>query len=180
VTDATAIALAGAIGGPLVAVVAIVASQVGARGDRAHALQMGQLQQLHEARLAQTARSYEDRKATYLELLSWLYNAMVRVQLTEPIISFAGDPDPPEAISNEEWLALQARVSAFGSAEVDGALEHFRDLDRSFYGHVSVYRALRDSGDFRDAAEKMTESRRLAREAFDELRRLVREELAAL
>jgi len=112
-------------------------------------------------------------------LLAWLYNAMARVQLIEPIIRMVGDPDPPDQISNEEWLNLQARVSACGSVGVDELVERFRERERAFYAHVGAYRHLRDTGDFRDEAEKMTEARQQAREAFEDLRRLVRAELAA-
>jgi len=195
VTATAFVAVAGAISTPLVAIAGYVFNERRGRDDRAatraladgahhHERELAEATRQHERDLRVGERLYEDRKATYRLLLRWALNAFQKVGRTEPDITFAGMPPPPEDWPDAEYDAMWVEVSAFGSAEVLDALNTFHRKLRGFGAHVFTLRALREQ---RPNPLQLSESQANVRDAradvevaFDALRTLIRDELEEL
>jgi hypothetical protein len=175
--------LAAAIGGPTLGAIAIVNSRREAREARAQAAELSEREHEHESELRRVERTYDDRKAAYLSILRWTLITMQRIQATEPIISFAGDPQAPDPPTEEEWRDLQISANAFGSREVDEALEDFIEKSRLFFLDSSTYRMIRNQSGTHDLAasgQRMQDAKIAAGEAYDVIRNLIRDELASM
>jgi hypothetical protein len=174
--------LAAAIGGPALGAIAIINSRRDAREARAQVVLLSDREHTHERDLRRVERIYEDKKAAYLAILKWVLIAIQRIQATEPIISFSGDPQPPEAPSENEWRELQVSGNAFGTQAVQDALDDFIEKSRTFHLNASTYRSVRDQGGpgtgLADAAQQMNDARQAAGEAYDLICDLIRDELA--
>jgi hypothetical protein len=138
----------------------------------------------HDMRARRGDRHYEGRKETYLDLLRWSLVALERVFLTEPMVTYADMPEPPDPPSQDQWRDLRARVDALGSKEVGDAADTLTTKSREFFSAVTGYRIARDSADPSSDLEatttRMLEKREAVTHAYEDLRRLVRDELASL
>jgi hypothetical protein len=175
---------AAAVGGPTLGAIAIVSGRREAREARAQTTELSDREHAHERDLRRVERIYEDKKAAYLAILKWVLIAMQRIQATEPIISFSGDPQPPEAPSEDAWRELQVSANAFGTQAVHDALDDFIVKSRTFHLNVSTYRSVRDQGGpgtgLADAAQQMNDARQAAGAAYDTVCDLIRDELASM
>ncbi len=184
--SATAIvAVTGAISTPLVAIAGYVFNERRSRADRAatreltteghgHERQLAEGQREHEAQLRRDERQYEDRRDACLDLLRAVLLFVEHVRRVQI---------PPEPPSPEDWRDLQARVAAFGSESLNAAADRFYNMVRAFNSAVADYRLARDppaGDDVVAASERMTSAREEVHVAFDDLRRLIREELESL
>jgi hypothetical protein len=84
------------------------------------------------------SRSYDDVKSTYLEVTRFAVNALRRVELTEPILSFSGAPGPPDPVPDEQWAELHVAVVAFGTQQVDDLLNDFSGKVSDFFLNVGT------------------------------------------
>jgi hypothetical protein len=110
---------------------------------------------------------------------------MERVDATERIVTFVGDPEPPEAPGAEEWRDMQVRLRTNGSTAVGDAYDDFANTIRSFsFEHVPRAREIKTKDVEPDEAvrvlEELEEARKAVRERLRTLERLVSEELATL
>jgi hypothetical protein len=105
-----------------------------------------------------------------------------RIQRTEPIITFKGDPEPPDLPTEDEAGDVQARVDAVGSSQVGDAATDFYAKVQAFFTAAAVYRMMRDQPgqDFTAAHETMMKAREEVSSAFNEVRTAVRTDLADL
>ena len=106
----------------VIAIVAIVVGAVVAIGGSVIAARSALAVQRRQAdaeryRERQT-RIVANRTALYMDVMEYVYRLADLVDRTEPFISFAGDPGPPDFPSDEETRVLNARAAAFGSKAV--------------------------------------------------------------
>jgi hypothetical protein len=177
------VAVIGVIGTAVVGIAGYVFNERRSRDDRATQRELAEGQRAHETQLRRSERAYEARRDTYVDLLRNCVVNLQHVQATEPLMTFKGDPGPPELPPEEEWRDLQARVSAFGSRDVAEAADAFYDARGQFYRAVGTFRIMRDRATGAEM-EKATASMMTAREevnaAFVQLKTLVRDDLANL
>lgn len=190
-----AVAVIGAISTPLVAVAGYVFNQKRAARDRettrnlaqdahSHERQLAAQARAHERQMRQGERAYEDRKAAYRVVIEWALRTTQQVQLTEPILTTSGMPEPPDNLTEDQWRAMMIDVNLVGSSEVGEAMSAFREAAVDFSGRLMVWRTLREQ---RGTAQQMTDAHQAmqgAREAvgtaFEQLTELIRTELANL
>lgn len=155
-----------------------------ARDAHQHERELADAAQAHERQLRQGERAYGDHKTAYRQLLKWMLVSMRQVELTEPLLRVSGMPEPPPNIPEDEHQAMLIEVSAFGSPEVSDALTEYSDKVRSFHLDVDLWRTLQEQHaepqQTRDSYRKIHPARELARDAFEKLRTLIRDELANL
>jgi hypothetical protein len=165
------IALVGVSSTLLVAIAGYIFNERRSRQDRSH-----------EAQLQRSARLYESRRDAYFTLLRVFLVLVERVQRTEPIMTWEGMPQPPEAPPDEELRHLQARVGTFGSPKVSEAAEEFLSEQRSFYEAASNYRAERErrTENFDAVVQQLTTARKEALAAYNNLQASVSGELENL
>ena len=140
--------------------------------------------------MRRSERAYEARQEAYRHVLEWALVVIMRVELTDPIVTFAGMPEPPDAPPDEVYARLLVDVGAFGSHEVDAALDAFREAVSSFYLRAEEVRTQRESAQMRQQAgggeissfafQERDEAREAARQSFEALRTTIKDELAAL
>jgi hypothetical protein len=176
--------LAATIGGSVVGVAGVAASVWSNWLQHVSARELSARQQEHERELARGARLFERRAPVYEETLKLLYIATRRVDETERIIRFAGDPEPPEPPSEEEWREAQVRLRTFGSSNVADAFDAYAAAVTAFFERAREVQWHREHGEDADAAvaahKALEEARANVHEALRTLERLVSDELAAL
>jgi hypothetical protein len=95
---------------------------------------------------------------------------MERVDAVQRLITFKGEPKPPEPPSMDEWRDMQVQLRTYGSVEVAKAYEQFADAIGTFYERATAVRHIEEHGE--DAKEYMA-----AREEMEQARLTVREAL---
>jgi hypothetical protein len=184
VTTTEFVAVAGAIGTPVVALAGYAFNWVTSRGDREHSLKLAQGSQTHEERLRRAERNYDDRKSAYLGTIGFAVNAMRRVELTLPLMTYSGMQAPPEPLGDEETSKLSTAIVAFGTPEVDQLLNDFSRTVNDFFWNVGTVTTIRDQAGrgthLADARTQLDASREAVRESYRLLTDRVREEIAAL
>jgi hypothetical protein len=85
------------------AVVAFVVARITASSQRA---------------LAREERTYASRSEAYVALVDFAMRDGVRTDLIHPRASFGPPPKMPEAVTDDAWYLMHARVNAFGSKAV--------------------------------------------------------------
>jgi len=182
--SATAVvAIVGAISTPVVAIAGYFFNHVTSRSDREAARQLAKDAHDHELEVRRRERAYEDRKSAYRAALTWALVAVQRVELTEPVLSYEGMPEAPEAPGDDEWRDLHVEIHAFGSEQVDQAFQSLLDKLKAFYGYVMSLRLIRAQGGRATQDEPWKEvvrTRTEVHDAYDALRRRIRDELASL
>lgn len=173
--------LAAAIGGPLVGVAAVVAAEYRSAREGAATVALAEGQRRHERSLRRGERYLEKRGEVYESLLSILFVAMRRFELTEPIIEFDGMPGPPDAPTDEDFFWMQVRLAAWGSPRVSDAFERFGKKSQGFNAAVLTLRLSRQQGgDLTGAYAEVNKYREEARVELEQTKWLVREDLADL
>lgn len=137
-----AVALVAVIASGIVGLAAVISSVFVAKADRTHAAQMA-IQDRRQARL----------ESAYVELLTFAAAVGAWAQALLPAVD--GDPAdpardaPPLPDRADEW-SMTAKVAAFGSTEVQGALEAWRMALHEVQHQVRKVqlRGARDSGDW--------------------------------
>jgi hypothetical protein len=133
----------------------------------------------HEREVARTSRVQERRVEPYVDLVEMSQREMLGIERTYPTLG--PQPDPPERLSDDEYLRLEARAAALGSTELVEAFRKFKDGARLFYINAGIYGDLKQSGHFdEEITTKMLASREEARARLGELEAQVRDELASL
>jgi len=74
-----------------------------------------------QERQAREARLWDKRADAYVQLLAWSVRSREVFNRTHPLIGPAAAP--PAAPPEEETILLEAKIKAFGSAEVDALLD---------------------------------------------------------
>jgi hypothetical protein len=183
--DATTfVAVVGAIGTPVVALAGYLFNDRRASRDREATMELTRASHEHEMDVRRRERAYEARKEAYRIVLQWAIVNMQQVQLTDPILTYAGMPDPPENVPQELFDTMNVEVAAFGSQEVKQAIDEFRDAVDAFFVRNGIARRIQDQdvpGEQgvqayleRDAA------RQTARDRFDELAAEINDDLTTL
>jgi hypothetical protein len=137
-----------------------------------------------DAELARRSRVQSNREATYVDVLEYAIRTAQGVERTEPIMSYEGAPGPPDPLPDTELRALEARVRAFGSSDVRGALKRFGEAAQAFHiaaADLTATRAsaLRGQGPDRVPAawKEADEARKRFRLEVDALSELINKEL---
>jgi hypothetical protein len=136
----------------------------------------------HEAATDRETRLWDQRKAVYVEILEYTYRLEDLVHRTEPIISFGGDPPPPEWPKEDDLRAQSARTAAWGSPALLAKLLELKDAARAFQGDVWLLRAERDGpGRSKDGGigqwQKVEEQRKLIKALVKDVVELAGREL---
>ena len=117
-------------------------------------------------------------------MLDLLYVWTQRVESTERLITFVGEPEPPELPGPDVWREMQVRLRTYGSVGVADAYKLYTDAVGVFFDHARKVRAIREHGEDPEEAvaahEELEEARVAVREALTSLERLVSNELANL
>lgn len=119
-----AAAQAAAIGGSVVGVAGVYFGWLSSRGQRRHAERLAAGQHDHERRIAR-GRLFDLRAEAYEELDGHLQRVMLVLERTHPIMG--PRPPPPPSPSDDEWLAMRAKVGVLGSHENDDGVRVVRD-----------------------------------------------------
>jgi hypothetical protein len=129
-------------------------------------------------------RAYEARREAYRNILKWALVLIQQVELTDPILTYSGMPAAPESPPAEVFNRMVVELAAFGSDEVQAAVEAFRDAARSFFLRNSVANMIRDQGadpqQGVDAYLERDAAREEARSAHDRLATAINRDLAGL
>jgi hypothetical protein len=178
------VALAATIGGSMVGLAGVLATAWSSLQQRRSASELASAQHTHERELARGARLFKRRQPIYEEMVLLLSPWVERVQATERLMTFAGDPEPPDLPSPDEWRAMQARFGTIGSPEAAAAFREVGRAINAFYDQARRLRVIREHGEDADevmpAYEAVEEARRKVGESFEALKRLVSDELAGL
>jgi hypothetical protein len=179
------VALAATIGGSLVGLAGIGATAWSSWQQRESAKELAAAQQKHERQLASGARLFDRRAAVYEDMLRFLNVWMERVDATEKMMTFEGEPEPPEPPGPEEWRGMYAKLRTYGSKAVAEGYDAFSEAVVDFFiARVPATRTVRETGTDPEEAvrihRQLEDARRKVREALNALERLVSEELAAL
>jgi hypothetical protein len=165
------VALAGVLSGALVGIVGVGFAYFNGKSERTHS-----------ERIARSGRLHEQRLSAYIELGKALRRQGMFVVRTEPLIG--PQPDPPDALDDEEWTALMGRAVVSASPDVLSALEDSNDETMRFQfavGQVVQMNAqAADANQLVQARQRLDEARERALNAIEEAERVMREELAAL
>jgi hypothetical protein len=176
-----AVAIVATIGGAVVGVAGIVGNCYIAWLGRRQALELAEKSHSHERDLARGDRLYARRAPVYEEMIASVHGLMEHVELTEPIVVYSGDPEPPPRPALEDQRAMQAKLRTHGSRAVADALDEFLKDVRTFEIQVRTFRIVRDQqNDITDVVTKMNDARERAREAMRSIERLVSSELESL
>jgi hypothetical protein len=177
-----AVALAATIGGSVVALAGVLGNAWNTWVQRRQALELAEAQHEHERKLARGDRLFERRASVYEAMIGSAHALMEHVEAREPLIAFSGEePSLPPEPSLDEQRAMQSKLRTIGSAAVADALDRFTKATRDFFIRATTVRAIRNQrGEMRDEVERMHEAREKAREAMQDLERLVSDELAGL
>jgi hypothetical protein len=144
VTTAETVAIIGSISTPVVALAGFAFNAWRAGQDRQAAARLAEQAQMHERQLTQGGRAYTDRGNAYRGVIGWALREIQQVELTMPIITFEGTPEPPASLPEDQWEAMMIEVRLFGSRAVFEAMNDFRDKVRGFAAHVMVQRTFRE------------------------------------
>ena len=183
-TTAETIALIGSISTPSVAFAGYVFNAWRAGQDRQETARMAEQAQEHERRVTQGGRAYVDRGNAYRAVLTWALRTVQQVELTMPLMTFEGTPEPPESLPNDQWDAMMVEVRLFGSREVSEAMTDFRNKVSDFSGHVMVQRTYRQQGvrgiQVTESFKELQAAREKCQASYDSLADTIRDELASL
>lgn len=115
-----------------------------------------------ERQQAREARCQSRLERTYRDTLEHLFLMEAVINRTAPVISFEGEPGPPDFPDEAKMRALNAAVSVFGSKAVRDKLRRADEIP-------GVARTLGDSSGNR-ASRRACDRRRLRRPHLDALR----------
>jgi hypothetical protein len=157
------VALASAIGGPVVALAAIITSEFRSSRDRESGERVALFRQGHERALQLLPKKCD----AYDAMLAHVRNGLARMDVPEP------SPFPPEPseLTYRDWDWMQVRLAAYGSPEVVAAFEEFA---RAWWLHTH---ASGEKAATRDAT-LMRQFRQQAGAAAEKVRMLARADLA--
>jgi|1186.fasta_scaffold34907_2 hypothetical protein len=136
-------------------------------------------QRAHDRDMAHDSRVFEARQTIYQDLLAYAHTHVLIVARTEPMMGFKGEPPPPSFPAESETLNLQARVLAFGSSEVEKAVDAFHTSLHKFHAKVGTLRYYREHPEAGETAtwEELEECRADVTEAVKTLNRAVAHDL---
>jgi hypothetical protein len=130
------VAIIGAIATPTVAAMGFTYNGWRSKIEHRAARQLALDSQQHGLDVRRRDRAYDARRDAYRLALQWALNLLQQVQLTDPVVTIAGQPGPPGSLSTEHFNEMRIEVSAVGSKDVDASLERFRNAVRSFFLRV--------------------------------------------
>jgi hypothetical protein len=138
-------------------------------------------QREHERQLAREARRQARLENTYKRTLEHLFLLEEVVNRTEPIISFEGEPGPPEFPDDAGMRSLNAEVSVFGSKAIREKLRALSKEMSGFQAAVWELRAARQHRDEKttDVWQRVEKERRSFRALHAEIIELANDELDA-
>ena len=115
----------------------------------------------HSRRVAREERIYERRTEVYEDMLAQLEREVVICERTYPVLGPA--PEPPDNLTDDEWMRLKARVSVSGSLEVHALVGDFYDVGVQFTQGWRACQMLEQAGergkDFAVSFSKLNEAR---------------------
>lgn len=101
--------------GSVVGVAGVYFGWLSSRGQRRHAERLAAGQHDHERRIARGERLFDLRAEAYEELDGHLQRVMLVLERTHPIMG--PTPPPPPSPSDDEWLAMRAKVGRVAAEE---------------------------------------------------------------
>jgi hypothetical protein len=156
----------------------LVFSERRSNAEHAASRQLAEHEREHLERERRGERLYSARRETYVDLLRQLLVERQIVERTENPESTRAPPAMPPEI---EYNDLRARVWAFGSREVNAAVDAFDSNVRKFHETVELYAEDAKAGQAQGGKEGVLRSHRgRVTEGYEELRELIRKELATL
>jgi hypothetical protein len=167
----------------VVAIIGVIATPVVAIAGYVFNRQLARDTHTHELEARRRERACDARRDAYLHVLEWALILIQQVELTDPIITYAGMPAAPESPPAEVFNRMVVELAAFGSAEVRAAVDEFRNAVRSFGTRNNVAMMLRDQGaggQVVEAFEARDAAREEARAAHDRLATAINQDLANL
>jgi hypothetical protein len=187
------VAILAVILGPAVGALGVVFGFLQSRGERAqslalarvqqdHALALAEGQHEHEHRLQAGDRLFAKRGDLYVRLLEFLDRQLLRVERTNPIMTFGAAQEPPESEDEAETARMQAEVRVYGSAEVWRMIVDLSGEVRAFYVASSLLDMVRS----RRTPETMThwedvqKHREIVRASTDKVCERVQQEVETL
>jgi Sec-independent protein translocase protein TatA len=133
-----------------------------------------------ERQQAREARRQTRLERTYRDTLEHLYLLEAAVNRTAPIISFDGEPGPPDFPDESKMRSLNAAVAVFGSKAI---CESLRGLSKAMSGFQAAVWELQAAQSARepkaDLWEKVEEKRKAFRALHAEIIELANAELDA-
>jgi hypothetical protein len=183
--SATTAALLGTLATVVVAIAGYVFNWKTSAGDREAARQLAQDAHEHGMVARRSDRAYTERREAYRLLLAWALIRMQQLELTEPVVTWTGMPEPPAGPSAEMYREIRVALAAFGSPAVDTAFADFLQAYHDFSVAVGTLRAIRDQAggggvDLTGPHARLEEKRTAAHAEFDRLIGLVKDELGSL
>jgi hypothetical protein len=177
-----AVALAASIGGTVVGVAGVISGIVLAQIQRGQAVALAASQHVHERELARGDRLYERRAPTYEAVIGIIQTVMEHVEARSPLARIIPAPDLPTEPSVDDQRAAQIQLRTHGTQEASDAYQDWFRKVRSFQFSATTYENILAQGGAQldDTRTRMEAARNQAREAADNLARLIGDELAGL
>jgi hypothetical protein len=113
--------------------------------------------------------------------MRWAFRTLRVVEATEPLLTFAGVA-PPEGPDEGDWETIHVDLNLLGSREVDEAFDRLRETTRQFFVDASALKIAREQADggVSDLLARLTASRAAVHASYDEIRQMIRDDLANL
>jgi hypothetical protein len=174
------IALAGVLSGAAVGAAGILSTVFTGKASRAHALQLATDERAHTRLLARDDRVFGGRSRAYEETLRSLHRRWFFIERTHPVAGPTREPPAPP--TDEELLAVEGVLGAFGSEPVRQAGYDFGTFAAQFRFAAGQLTALVDQGQragpmYADAWDRMDGFRNQAREKLREIEAMIQNEL---
>jgi hypothetical protein len=163
------IALFAAAAIALVAIVAIIVTRLNARDATDNVRALGDTDHQYWLGLAREDREQARLKAVYEDLVTTVLRSEWTVNRTAPVME--PGPAPPEPLSDEKFVELNARTAIHGSADMLDALREFEDARQRFFEKVRV------RGEYLKTADIDPDHRRKAAELWGEAENIRRDEV---
>jgi hypothetical protein len=129
-----------------VAVIGMWANNRSTRSANEHALALAREQHGTEEEAQRRRRIEERRVDAYCDLLIHINREVMTMTRTYPFIEVGTTPPPPPPTDDEADLALTARVTAFGSKQLDEVRAGWRDARNRFFRLAYAIRIMEEQG----------------------------------
>jgi hypothetical protein len=174
------VALVATVGGSAVALASIGGNVLIAKVQRRQAVELAEGEHMHERELARGDRLYKRRAPVYQAMMGIVQPVMEHVEARNPIMTVHPSPSLPDEPPVDEQRGLQVELRTHGSPEIADAFHDFVMKVRQFQIEATTFETVRAStAPLSGERRRMDEARDQAREAADELQRLVADELAS-
>jgi hypothetical protein len=134
----------------------------------------------HERKLEREKRQQRRLEATYEPVAEYLVLIRDVADRTEPIISFSGEPGPPDLPAIDELRRRETKIVMYGSPALLSSLATLTKHMNEFMANVGYLRSVRDHATGEEgpkAWQQVRDSRERVRKAVDEALQHINTEL---